>query len=193
MVFRIMIIKQVKEYGSKTKRQRIDLAKADGFTPGENVVLIPKEQYDSIKQDILELQQQITDKDSELKIAYEQINIASEVNNNLQNQLEDSRSQKINLQQVVKDALTPIDEHYQKELKKKDKQIEQLEIKYNSLLGKAHKNNLELMGLNIFEIGLFHKHKKLIMDFDQELTIVATDPEVVTTDAKKLRGNENEK
>ena len=193
MVFRIMIIKQVKEYGSKTKRQRIDLAKADGFIPGEDVVLIPKEQYDSIKQDILELQQQITDKDSELKIAYEQINIASEVNNNLQNQLEDSRSQKINLQQVVKDALTPIDEHYQKELKKKDKQIEQLEIKYNSLLGKAHKNNLELMGLNIFEIGLFHKHKKLIIEFDQELTIVATDPEVVTTDVKKLRGNENEK
>ena len=193
MVFRIMIIKQVKEYGSKTKRQRIDLAKSDGFTPGEDVVLIPKEQYDSIKQDILDLQQQITDKDSELKIAYEQINIASEVSNNLQKQLEDSRSQKINLQQVVKDALTPIDEHYQKELKKKDKQIEQLEIKYNSLLGKAHKNNLELIGLNIFEIGLFHKHKKLIIEFDQELTIVATDPEVVTTDAKKLPGNENEK
>ena len=193
MVFRIMIIKQVKEYGSKTKRQRIDLAKADGFTPGEDVVLIPKEQYDSIKQDILDLQQQITDKDSELKIAYEQINIASEVSNNLKKQFEDLRNQKINLQQVVKDALTPIDEHYQKELKKKDKQIEQLEIKYNSLLGKAHKNNLELMGLNIFEIGLFHKHKKLIMEFDQELTIVATDPEVVTTDVKKLRGNENEK
>ena len=193
MVFRIMIIKQVKEYGSKTKRQRIDLAKSDGFTPGEDVVLIPKEQYDSIKQDILELQQQITDKDSELKIAYEQINIASEVSNNLKKQFEDLRNQKINLQQVVKDALTPIDEHYQKELKKKDKQIEQLEIKYNSLLGKAHKNNLELMGLNIFEMGLFHKHKKLIMDFDQELTIVATDPEVVTTDVKKLRGNENEK
>ncbi len=193
MVFRIMIIKQVKEYGSKTKRQRIDLAKSDGFTPGEDVVLIPKEQYDSIKQDILDLQQQITDKDSELKIAYEQINIASEVSNNLKKQFEDLRNQKINLQQVVKDALTPIDEHYQKELKKKDKQIEQLEIKYNSLLGKAHKNNLELMGLNIFEMGLFHKHKKLIMDFDQELTIVATDPEVVTTDAKKLRGNENEK
>ena len=193
MVFRIMIIKQVKEYGSKTKRQRIDLAKADGFTPGEDVVLIPKEQYDSIKQDILDLQQQITDKDSELKIAYEQINIASEVSNNLKKQFEDLRNQKINLQQVVKDALTPIDEHYQKELKKKDKQIEQLEIKYNSLLGKAHKNNLELMGLNIFEIGLFHKHKKLIMDFDQELTILVTDPEVVTTDAKKLPGNENEK
>ena len=193
MVFRIMIIKQVKEYGSKTKRQRIDLAKADGFTPGEDVVLIPKQKYDSIKQDILDLQQQITDKDSELKIAYEQINIASEVSNNLKKQFEDLRNQKINLQQVVKDALTPIDEHYQKELKKKDKQIEQLEIKYNSLLGKAHKNNLELMGLNIFEIGLFHKHKKLIMEFDQELTIVATDPEVVTTDAKKLPGNENEK
>ena len=193
MVFRIMIIKQVKEYGSKTKRLRLDLAKADGFTPGEDVVLIPKEQYDSIKQDILDLQQQITDKDSELKIAYEQINIASEVSNNLKKQFEDLRNQKINLQQVVKDALTPIDEHYQKELKKKDKQIEQLEIKYNSLLGKAHKNNLELMGLNIFEIGLFHKHKKLIMEFDQELTIVATDPEVVTTDAKKLPGNENEK
>ena len=193
MVFRIMIIKQVKEYGSKTKRQRIDLAKADGFTPGEDVVLIPKEQYDSIKQDILDLQQQITDKDSELKIAYEQINIASEVSNNLKKQFEDLRNQKINLQQVVNDAIAPIDEHYQKELKKKDKKIEQLEIKYNSLLGKAHKNNLELMGLNIFEIGLFHKHKKLIMDFDQELTIVATDPEVVTTDAKKLPGNENEK
>ena len=193
MVFRIMIIKQVKEYGSKTKRQRIDLAKADGFTPGEDVVIIPKQKYDSIKQDILDLQQQITDKDSELKIAYEQINIASEVSNNLKKQFEDLRNQKINLQQVVKDALTPIDEHYQKELKKKDKQIEQLEIKYNSLLGKAHKNNLELMGLNIFEMGLFHKHKKLIMDFDQELTIVATDPEVVTTDVKKLRGNENEK
>ena len=193
MVFRIMIIKQVKEYGSKTKRQRIDLAKADGFTPGEDVVIIPKQKYDSIKQDILDLQQQITDKDSELKIAYEQINIASEVNNNLQNQLEDSRSQKINLQQVVKDAIAPIDEHYQKELEKKDKQIEQLEIKYNSLLGKAHQHSLELMGLRTRDILFRNKHKKLIFEFDQELTILVTDPEVVTTDAKKLPGNENEK
>ena len=185
-----MITKQVKEYSS---RQRINLNKNDGFTPGENVVLIPKEQYDSIKQDILDLQQQITDKDSELKIAYEQINIASEVSNNLKKQFEDLRNQKINLQQVVKDALTPIDEHYQKELKKKDKQIEQLEIKYNSLLGKAHQHNLELMGLRTRDILFRNKHKKLIFEFDQELTILVTDPKVVTTDAKKLPGNENEK
>ena len=189
-----MIIKQVKEYGSKTKRQRIDLAKSDGFTPGEDVVLIPKQKYDSIKQDILDLQQQITDKDSELKIAYSQIEIAVEVSDNLQKQLDDSRSQKINLQQIVKDALTPIDEHYQKELENKDKQIKQLEIKYNSLQGKAHKNNLELMGLNLYEILIQKKFKNMIMEFDQELTIVAADPEVVDVDSKtKLPANDNEK
>ena len=186
-----MIVKQVKEYGSKTKRQRIDLAKSDGFAPGEDVVIISKEKYDSIKQDVLDLQQQVTDKDSELKIAYSQIDIATEVSNNYQKQIEDLKNQKVNLKEIIKDSVTPIKEHYLEELEKKDNQIKQLEIEYKLLQGKAHKNNLELMGLNAFEILIQRKFKKMILDFDQELTIVATDPEVVVdADAKKLPGKD---
>lgn len=171
-----MIIKQVKEYGTKTKRQRIDLAKADGFTPGEDVVIISKEKYDSIKQDILELSKLVNKKDKDIEIYKNRIEILS-------NQEE---KHELNLKEIIQNSVTPIKEHYQKELENKDNQIKQLEIKYNSLQGKAHKNNLELMGLNLFEILIQKKFKNLIMEFDQELTIIATDPEIVTATAKKI-------
>ena len=188
----LMIIKQVKEYGSKTKRQRIDLNKSDNIPTGSDVVIIPKDKYDEIKQEILDLQQQITDKDSELKIAYAQIDIAGEVADKYEEQIQDLKNKEINLKEIIKDAITPIDNPYQKEIENKVKELKQLQIKYDSLQAKAHKNNLELMGLNAYQILIQRKLKKLVLEFDQELTIIRSDPEnVVDADAKiKLPGND---
>ena len=47
-----MIEKVVKEYGTKSKRQRIDINKSDNLSSGETVVLIPVDEYNGIKQNI---------------------------------------------------------------------------------------------------------------------------------------------
>ena len=48
------------------------------------------------------------------------------------------------------------------------------------------------MGLNIFDLGIFRKHKKLIKEVNQELTILSSDPNIVATDVKAI-DNKNQK
>lgn len=170
-----MIFKKVKEY---SKRQRIDINKSDGLTPGEDVAIIPK-------QDILDMQ-------NELMTARNETEMLQTINENLEKQIQDLKDKEINLQQLIKDAVTPIDKHYQKELESKDNEINRLKIELKSLQRKAHKNNLELMGLNAFEILIRKKFKKMILEFDQELTIITTDPEVVDADVNAI-ANEDKK
>ena len=177
-----MLFKKVKEY---SKRQRIDINKSDGLTPGEDVAIIPKQKYDEIKQDILDLQ-------NELMTARNESEMLQEINNNLEKQIQDLKDKEVNLQQLIKDAVTPIDEHYQKELENKSNEINQLQMELKTLRAKAYQNNLELMGLNIFDLGIFRKHKKLIKEFNQELTILSSDPNIVATDVKAI-DNKNQK
>lgn len=174
-----VVNKIIKEYGSKAKRLRIDINKTDGLTPGSEVCIIPVDEYQ-------DLQQQITDLKQDVKIARAEADIGSEVIKKLEDQIQDYKTRDINLEKVVTDALSPIDKHYTKELENKDKQYKQLEIKYNSLLGKAHKNNLELMGLNAYQLLIQRKYKKLIMEFDQELTILLNDQNLEVADAPRL-------
>ena len=180
-----MIIKKIKEYGNKTKRQRIDLNKSDGLTPGSEVVLIPVEKYNSIKQDILDLQ-------NELMTARNESEMAMEVNANLEKQIQSLKDQEINLRQIVEDVTAPIDEHYQNELKSKDDKIKELEFQLKSIKAKTNQYNLELMGLNIFDFAIFRKHKKLIHNFNDEITIVGDDPNIIDADTKELPGNDDQ-
>lgn len=180
-----MIIKKIKEYGNKTKRQRIDLNKSDGLTPGSEVVLIPVEKYNSIKQDILDLQ-------NELMTARNESEMAAEVNANLEKQIQSLKDQEINLRQIVEDVTAPIDKRYKKQLESKDKEIKQLKRQLNTLKAKTTQFNLELMGLNTIDMLFKHKHKKLITDFNDEITIVGDDPNIIDADTKKLPGNDDQ-
>ena len=158
----IMINKQVKEYSG---RQRIDLNKSDGFTPGAEVVVLLKEDYDNIKTKLYEFNAM----DKELQIL---------------------KNQEQNLKQIIEDVTAPIDNHYQNELEKKDKQIERLEDELNTLKAKANQYNLDMQGLNLFDIGLFRKHKKLIQNFNDDLVAISNDQKIIDADAKAIPGSD---
>ena len=178
-----MIIKQVKEYGSKTKRQRIDINKNDGLAPGVEVVLIPVDKYNELKQDILDLQ-------NELMTARNEAEMVTEINSNYEQQIQDLKNQRINLKEIIEDMTTPIYENHQKELSKKDDEINQLQMQLKTLQAKTHQYNLELMGLNAIDIAIFRKHKRIIKKYNDEITLVGVDPKIIDADAQSLPGND---
>ena len=179
-----MITKTVKEYGTKSKRMRIDINKSDGFNADETVAIIPIQKYNEIKQDVLDLQ-------NELMTARAESDMAAEVNAKLTDQIQDLRNRKINLDKMIKNAVSPIDDHYQREIKKKDDKINELESQLKTLQSKINQYNLDMMALNIIDIGIRHKHKKLIQNFNESIALIGVDPTVVTADVKKISENEN--
>lgn len=177
-----MITKQVKEY---SKRQRIDLSKNDGLTPGQDVVIIPLQKYDKVKQDVLDLQ-------NELMTARNETDMLLQINSNLENQIKDLKSQEVNLKEIIKDVTAPIYEKHKEELEDKDKQIKQLEIQLNTLKAKTNQYNLDMQGLNAIDIAIFRKHKKLIQDFNDEITIIGVEQKIINTDSKAIPGTHNQ-
>lgn len=159
-----MIIKEVKQYA---KRQRIDINKNDGLTPGNDVVILTTEEYADIKQNLMDLNNKVTAKDSELEVM---------------------KNQEQNLRELIADAIAPIDNHYQKELLKKDNQIKQLQMELKTIKAKTNQYNLEMQGLNIIDIGLLRKHKKLITDFNNEISKIVIDPKIVDADLSAIPG-----
>ena len=162
-----MIIKQVKEYGKKSPRLKIDINKTDGFAPGSEVAILPTEEYNQLIQDNQDLTNQITAKDSELEVL---------------------KNQEINLKQIVEDNTAPIHQFYKEELKKKDNKIEQLEMQLKELETKTNDFKLDLMGLNGFELLILRNHKKRIRTFDADLKLIGSDPK--TYDATAVPGND---
>ena len=160
-----MIIKQVKEYSN---RQRIDINKSDGLNPGSEVVILSKSDYDNLINENKDLNNELTAKTTELQLLKDQEN---------------------NLKDIVTDSIAPIDKHYQKELENKDNQIKQLEHQLKSLQAKTNQYNLDLMGLNKLDIAIFGKHKKLIKNFSEDISIIGSDLEFISTEKKSIPGN----
>ena len=160
-----MLFKQVKEYSN---RQRINLNKNDGFAPGDNVVVLTANEYDNIKKDILQLQ------DQAIKLEKE--------NQLLQNQ-------ERNLKEIIQDVITPIYENHKKELENKDLQIKQLTNELNSLKAKTNQYNLDMQGLNLIDMFIFRKHKKLINDYNSTISIANPGAIEVDADAKAIPGD----
>ena len=162
-----MIVKTIKEY---SKRQRIDLKKSDGFTPGEDVVLIPVQQYDEIKGTILELQNNLSAKDNEIQML---------------------QSQEQNLKEIIEDVTNPIYEKHQKELEKKDKQIDELMLQIKALQKLSSTYSIRMSGLSAIDILFRKKHKDLIDDFNNSIWIINQDNQIEDVDLKKLPGNDD--
>lgn len=145
----VMLFKQVKEY---SKRQRINLNKDDGLNPGDNVVVLTSNEYDNIKKDILQLQDQAIKLEKENQIL---------------------KSQDQNLKEIIQDVTTPIYENHKKDLENKDLQIKQLSNELKALQFKINQYNLDMQGLNLIDIAILRKHKKLIKDFNSTISINA--------------------
>ena len=173
-----MIIKVVKEYGTMNKRQRIDFNKSDGLIPGMEVYIIPKDEYSKIENSIMVLENDYMQIENEVKIANEKIKFYED--------------QEQNLNQLIKDAIAPIDEHYQKELEIKDNEIKQLKMQLKTLQAKTNQYNLELMGLSAMDILFRSKHKKLIKNYSDEIAVIVDDHQkVVDVDAPGLPGKQS--
>ena len=164
-----MLFKQVKEY---SQRQRINLNKDDGLKPGDNVVVLTANEYDNIKKDIMQLQ------DQAIKLENE-------------NQL--LKNQEQNLKEIIQDVTTPIYENHKKEMENKDLQINQLTNELNALQIKINQYNLDMQGLNLIDIAILRKHKKLIQDFNNTLSIGLTPGAIdIDADAKAIPGGKKE-
>jgi len=175
-----MIEKIVKEYGTKTKRQRIDLNKKDGFAPGDEVIIIQKDKFNEIKQDIMDLQSEIIVKNKDIEIYKNRITILSD----------QEQKQELNLKEIIQDVTTPIYENHKKELDNKDLQIKQLEIQLKSLENKTKQYNLDMMGLNTIDVLFRSKHKHLIQKFNNEISLIINDPKIVDVETPGLPGSD---
>lgn len=164
-----MIIKQVKEYSN---RQRIDINKSDGLSPGSEVVILSKSDYDSLNKNNRELTHKVTALSSEVEIY---------------------KDQERNLTEIVENVTAPIYENHKKELIKKDNQIKQLELQLKVMESKINQYNLELMGLNKLDIAIFGKHKKLIKNFSEDISIIGSDLEFISTEKNSIPGGNDNK
>ena len=155
-----MIIKQVKEYGTK-KRKRIDINQSDNLEADTEVALQTMEEYDKIKNKLLTMQDKISSLTAELEVY---------------------QKQELNLKEIVEENTAPIHKFYKEELDKKDNKINELEAEIKELYTTINDFKLDMMGLNGFEILLFRRHKKRIRTFDADLKLISDKPNIVDTD-----------
>lgn len=152
-----MIEKEVKEYNG---RQRIELNKKDNLNAGAKIIILSENEYN-------QLLAKINDYDAVKK----------------ENQI--LHNQENNLKKIVDDVTAPIYDQHQKELTSKDQQIKQLQIQLKALQTKTNQYNLDMQGLNIIDIGILRKHKKLISDFNNAIADVDADA-IIDADIKKV-------
>ena len=163
-----MIIKQVKEYGKKTTRQRIDINVSDNLTTGADVVILTTKEYEEIKSKLYDY-------------------------NAIDKELQILKDQEQNLQQIVKDVTTPIHENYKKELQNKDKQINQLQDKLDTLKKIFNQFIISITSLSAWDIFFRGKHKDLISDFNSRIWITTKDNEFEDMDQPAIPGDEGKK
>lgn len=169
-----MIQKQIKEFGKKSPRLKIDINKSDELPAGTDVVIMTANEYDGIKQNILNLTSQLRTTENKLYAKDDEIAIY--------------KDQEQNLKEIIADAIAPIDKHYQKELSKKDKEINQLQVQLKAMQDKTNQYNLEMQGLNAVDLLIFRKHKKLIKSYNEDIAIIGVDPKIIDADAKAIPG-----
>ena len=173
-----MIQKQVKQFGKKSPRLKIDINKSDNLTADTDVVILTADEYAGIKQNIINLTKQLRSAEDRLSAKVDELQIY--------------KDQERNLKQIIEDVTAPIYENHQKELSKKEDEINQLQRQLKTLQAKTNQYNLELMGLNAFDIAIFRKHKKLIKEFNENIAILEVDPKIVDADAKAIPGKDSQ-
>ena len=158
-----MIKKEVKAYG-KTQRQRIDFNKGDHLEVGQEVNILTNQEYEELLECQSELQK-------------------------VKNELIAMQNQEVNLKELIQDVTAPIYENHKKELENKDLQIKQLTNELNALQIKINQYNLDMQGLNLIDIAILRKHKKLIKDFNSTISFADKGANIVDVDAPAIPGD----
>ena len=173
-----MIQKQVKQFGKKSPRLKIDINKSDNLTADTDVVILTADEYAGIKQNIINLTKQLRSAEDRLSAKVDELQIY--------------KDQEQNLKQIIEDVTAPIYENHKKELSDKGKELKQLQDKLDALERKTMQYNLDMQGLNLIDIAILRKHKKLIQKYNDEITVLGVDPKIVDADAKALPGSDSQ-
>lgn len=162
-----MIKKEVKAYG-KTQRQRIDFNKGDLLEVGQEVNILTNQEYDELLECQSELQK-------------------------VKNELIAMQNQEVNLKELIQDVTAPIYENHKKELQNKDKQINQLQDKLDTLKKIFNQFIISITSLSAWDIFFRGKHKDLISDFNSRIWITTKDNEFEDMDQPAIPGDEGKK
>ena len=162
-----MIIKEVKEY---SKRQRININKEDGFTDGQEVVILTVEEYEELKQAENLLSIQI----HTLKEDIDKLTIENKLLN----------TQQTNLKDIIADVITPINEQHQRELSAKDLEIGRLKAEVKGLEHKSHQLCIDIMDLSALQLIFTDKRKVMIDDFNKSISVKIDNDSI--TDIEKI-------
>ena len=173
-----MIQKQVKQFGKKSPRLKIDINKSDNLTADTDVVILTADEYAGIKQNIINLTKQLRSAEDKLSAKVDELQIY--------------KDQEQNLKQIIEDITAPIYENHKKELSDKGNELKQLQDKLDALERKTIQYNLDMQGLNAIDILILRKHKKLIQKYNDEITVLGVDPKIVDTDAKAIPGKDSQ-
>ena len=173
-----MIQKQVKQFGKKSPRLKIDINKNDNIEPGTDVIILTADEYAGIKQNIINLTKQLRRAEDKLSAKVDELQIY--------------KNQEQNLKQIIEDVTAPIYKNHKKELSDKGKELKQLQDKLDALERKTMQYNLDMQGLNLIDIAILRKHKKLIQKYNDEITVLGVDPKIVDTDAKAIPGKDSQ-
>lgn len=158
-----MIIKEVKNYSG---RLRINITAKDGFQPNEDIVLMSTAEYDNIKETILDLQQQIT-------ILKNENDMLTEMESQLRQSYYAMKKKMISedqLEDIIKLAVNPINEHYNSELQKKDDIINSKDNELNNIKAVLNKFTTSISGLSLWDL-IRGRHKDLINDFHDSIWV----------------------
>lgn len=148
--------KDVKEYSS---RQRINLNKGDGFNDGDIVIVMAINEFEEIKEQLMQLNE------CKAKVeAFEKI---------------------INQPPKDKDeTLEKISQRYEERLDKKDNELKEKDKEIGRLKDIFSNYEKRVYGLNPFDV-LFRRNKKLSDEFHNSIWII-NDNETIDTENKMI-------
>lgn len=148
--------KEIKEYSG---RQRINLNKGDGFNNGDIVVIMAVNEFDEIKEQLMQLN------------TYKAKVNAYEKGNEL-------------LKGMSTDTSKDIVNSYEKRLDKKDNELKEKDKEINRLKDIFSNYEKRVYGLNAFDV-LVRRNKKLSDEFHNSIWIIK-DNETIDTENKQI-------
>ena len=152
----MVVEKEVKEY---SKRQRINLNKSDGFNDGDTVIILPINEFNEIKEQLMQL-------------------------NNYKAKVEAYENGKELLKEITPDNTKDIVKAYEERLDKKDNELNEKDDEINRLKDIFSNYEKRVYGLNAIDV-LFRRNKKLSDEFHNSIWIIKKDNAEIT-ETKKI-------
>ena len=172
-----MIRKVVKMYSN---RMRIDLNKKDGLNANEDVIIMPVEEYEKLKQELFNREDKIIALTKENEIIQQR-------NDSIMESIQTSKQEnEKEFEKMLEITLKPINETHKEQLEDKDNQINQLTDRLNAMQSAFNHFITKINSLNTIDILFRKKHNQVINDFIDSIVIPANEDKIVNADVKQI-------